>query len=172
MVDLAAFSACLDHLGFNAPTRAFVNAQGFTTMEDFTTLPLAEVDHMIKMFLKAPVLATPPAGDPQVNFPHLAQRWLKALRMWCDCRTTRGQAAAPAMFAAAEATQFLDCMVEVEAFKLAAKDDDMEGPGKLKSMTEWPAWEEKWIGCLAKHQSTFNQTPLTHKKQAQHKSNK
>lgn len=53
-------------------------------------------------------------------------------------------------------------MAEVEAFKRAAKDDDVEGPGELKSMTEWPTWEEKWIGYLAKHQSTFNQTPLTY----------
>lgn len=59
MADPAAFTACLDHLGFNPPTRAFVNVQGFTTMADFTALPLAEVDRMIKMFLKAPVPAAP-----------------------------------------------------------------------------------------------------------------
>ena len=161
MADPAAFAACLNRLGFNAPTRVFIAGQGFNTIDDFVALPLAEVDRMIKMFIKTPVPPVP-AGDPQVNFPYLAQRRLKALRMWCDYRTARGQPVAPAAFTAAESTRFLDRMAEVDAFKRAADDDDMEGPGDLKSMTEWPTWEEKWIGYLAKHRSTYNQTPLTY----------
>lgn len=86
MAEPAAFSACLDHLVFNAPTHTFVNNQeGFNTINNYTALPLvAEVDWiMLNDFIKTPALAIP-AGDPQANFPHLAQHGSRH----CTCGVT------------------------------------------------------------------------------------
>jgi hypothetical protein len=47
-----AFSALLERIGFDANTRAYIVAQGFTTVTTFDTLPFSLYDEMLKNIMK------------------------------------------------------------------------------------------------------------------------
>jgi hypothetical protein len=49
-----AFSALLERIGFDANTRAYIVAQGFTTATTFATLPFSSYDEMLKNVMKVP----------------------------------------------------------------------------------------------------------------------
>jgi hypothetical protein len=85
-VNEIAFSALLEHIGFDASTRAYIVAQGFTTAAIFATLPTLSYDDMLKNVSKVP---TGVAAGQQPNFPYVSSPYLKAFRMWIDYRILR-----------------------------------------------------------------------------------
>ena len=160
MADTVAFTACLTRIGFNPPTRTFIRDQGFASMSDLRALPLDDVDSMFKAFVKAPHIER--AGEEPISFPYLAQRKFKALRLWCDYRVARGQDTPAVAFTDAVSTLFLKRLAEIKAFKQAADDDEVKEPGELKSMGDWPTYEEEMLSYFGSHRSTFNYTPLVY----------
>jgi hypothetical protein len=74
----AAFTATLTGIGFNEPTRTYLNAHGLSKVEDLLTLPLDEIDKLFKhMASQRPPRPTgaAAAADPEgIMFPYLSAR--------------------------------------------------------------------------------------------------
>ena len=89
MAHVVFFTAIFTRLGFNEPTRNYLNAQGLTTIDDLVTLPVDEIDKLFKhMASQRPRDNVPggndaapaPAPAPVIMIPFLAARKLKALK--------------------------------------------------------------------------------------------
>jgi hypothetical protein len=165
MADPAAFSACLTHLGFDAPTRQLLNDQGIGTMGDLLHLPSVEVDRMVQHLSRWRPRAADDGEDqaPAATFPYLAVRKLKALRIWADYRTLRGQVPTPAVFDGAVIGRFLNRLTELEEAARTCKDDeDIKTPSQFASMSSWPSWMELFKTFLGQHRSVVAGTPLSY----------
>ena len=167
MADHRSFSACLNRLGFDVPTRELLETQGIRTIHDLTDLPLPEIDKMIQHLSRwKPKTADVDEDDdpvPGPTFPYLAVRKFKALRSWADYCLLRGDVPNPAQFDDRTMTRFLNRLSELEEVAQAKKDgNDAKEPPKLASMTAWPTWVELFITSLAQHRSAVAGTPLTY----------
>ena len=98
MAATQAFSACLNRLGFDAPTRELLVDQGIGTIADLTNLPFPEIDKMIQHLSRWRPKVVDDDDDPAAGptFPYLAVRKFKALRAWADYCILRNEAPNPA----------------------------------------------------------------------------
>ena len=162
MADVAAFSACVGRLGFNAVTTAYITGQGLSTIDELQGLPTADIDAMMLHMTKTRPPA-PAGGGQAVDFTFLAVRRLKALRAWCDYRTLRGQEPTPALFINATIPKWVKRITELDEARRAKKDDlDLKAPEAFASMTKWPSWEELFKTYLYQHRSVVAGTPLAY----------
>jgi len=167
MADHRSFSACLNRLGFDVPTRELLETQGIRTIHDLTDLPFPEIDKMIQHLSRWKPKTADVDDDedpvPGPTFPYLAVRKFKALRSWADYCILRGDVPNPAQFDDRVMTRFLNRLSELEEVAQAKKEDN-EGkePPKLASMTAWPTWVELFTTYLAQHRSAVAGTPLTY----------
>jgi hypothetical protein len=159
-----AFSACLNRLGFDVPTRELLINQGIGTITDLTDLPFPEIDKMIQHLSRWKPKAVDdqdPVAGP--TFPYLSVRKFKALRAWADYRLLRNEAPNPADFNDHAITRFLKRLTELEEVAVAKKDgDEKKDPPKLASMSGWPTWVELFHTFLAQHRSAVAGTPLSY----------
>ena len=167
MADARSFSACLNRLGFDVPTRELLEQQGIRTIHDLTDLPFPEIDKMIQHLSRwKPKTADVDDDDdpvPGATFPYLAVRKFKALRSWADYCLLRGDPPNPAQFDERATSRFLGRLTEIEEIARAKKDgDDIKEPPKLALMTAWPTWLELFTTYLSQHRSVVAGTPLTY----------
>ena len=156
MADAVTFASCLERIGFNEETRDFLGDQGIASMEDLRNLPLSEFNRMIKHFSRT----TTQGGD--ITFPYIAVRKLKALCSWADYRFARGQDMPAASFRDGVIVRFLDRITVLDEIKLSQDEDELKTPPELKSMADWPTFEELLLLWIAQHCSPMNGTPLTY----------
>lgn len=167
MADHPSFSACLNRLGFDVPTRNLLETQGIRTINDLTNLPFPEIDKMIQHLSRWKPRTAGVADDedlaPGPTFPYLAVRKFKALRSWADYCILRGSVPNPAQFDDRTTTRFLNRLSELEEIAQAKKDgNEGKEPPKLASMAAWPTWVELFTTYLAQHRSAVAGTPLTY----------
>lgn len=164
MADVAAFSALLGRLGFNAPTVALITSQGLSTIDELQRIPITQVDPMMQHLSKwrNPGVA-PVAGAPApllILFPFLTVRNLKALRAWCDYRILRDQDCTPNLYVDATALRFMARLTALE--DVARMKAEVKPPTALASMASWTTWEEECSTYLGQHRSAIAETPLTY----------
>ena len=168
MANIVVFSATLTRLGFNDPTRNYLNAHGLTTIDDLLTLPVDEIEKLFKHMASQKPRDTVPGNDeaapaPVIMVPFLSARKLKALRAWAQYRVLRAQQPQPALFINAVIDRFLDRLSELADVAKARTDDaDSRPPPALAIMTKWPTWLEQFLFFLGQHRSVVGGTPLTY----------
>ena len=76
----AVFSATLTTIGFNEPTRTYLNSHGLSTIGDLLTLPIDEIDKLFKHMAsqRFPRPPAPPQGVAAADvegimFPYLIE---------------------------------------------------------------------------------------------------
>ena len=166
MAATQAFSACLNRLGFDTPTRDLLVDQGIGTITDLTNLPFPEIEKMIQHLSRwKPKAAGDNEADPVAGptFPYLSVRKFKALRAWADYCILRNEVPNPADFNDRAITRFLHRLTELEEVDVAKKDGgEKKDPPKMASMSGWPTWVELFQTFLAQHKSAVAGTPLSY----------
>jgi hypothetical protein len=154
-----AFSALLERVGFDANTRAYIVAQGFTTAEVFATLPTSSYDDMLKNISK---VTTGAAAGQQPNFPYVSTRYLKAFRMWLDYRILRDEPLDADAFIIDIMAKWVKRVEEIKNAETAKKSITATPPNSLKSLDDWESFEELFLTYLRTFRSIIGGMPLTY----------
>jgi len=158
MAETVAFNACLTRCGFNPASVTYLTEQGFTTMAEFEALPASQIEPMLKQLARHV-----PAG---VNFPYLACLRIRGMRAWMDYRIARGQARQAILFTdvndAGVVTKWTERITDLDALKDAEGEDNVKSPGELKTLGDWPNFQDQMVSDLANHRSSKTGAPLSY----------
>ena len=137
-----AFAACLVRLGFNQDTCAFFVAQGVDTLESLSMLPITEITELIKSAgaWRSRIPVVPPAVAPDIQFPWVSIKKLKALREWAGYKRSRGEVPMAGAFNEARCAAWLLRLNDVGVI-LTANETPPPLP-TLESFNDWVSWEE------------------------------
>ena len=156
----ASFTQALERIGFNAPTRAAMVDNGFTTILDLASVQEADLDRLPKHLesWRNPTAAP----HAQVRIPFVSLSKLKAMRYWVLAQRCIGVDSPSADdFTDAVVTEVLDRMKADKDYKKATEDTDITKPTKLTDMVKWTKFWELFTTYLGRVKGAAL-TPLTY----------